>query len=293
MRAIGVFLVVSFGVSWAIAAWLYSEGGLAGAGAFATLYMTGFMFGPAIGAIVATLLFDRSRALTALGFKPGRAGPIVVWTVWGWLVPVVLAALASVVTLVLTRSGPADAAAALAAVVEASGQEVPMSPELLLTLQLAIGLPVGILINTVILTISEELGWRGWLQPRLSGLGFWVQSLVIGVIWGVWHAPLILMGYNYPGLGWTGVAVMTLFTVLLTPYLALARERGGGVYAAGAFHGSINAVAGVGLIFLPEQNWPWNGLLGLGGFAVLAAGLVPIALYRQARTGSGQAPIDV
>ncbi|MED5549343.1 MAG: CPBP family intramembrane glutamic endopeptidase [Pseudomonadota bacterium] len=293
MRAIGVFLVVSFGVSWAIGAWLCSEGGLAGAGAFATLYMTGFMFGPAIGAIVATLLFDRSRALTALGFKPGRAGPIVVWTVWGWLVPVVLAALASVVTLVLTRSGPADAAAALAAVVEASGQEVPMSPELLLTLQLAIGVPVGILTNTVLLTISEELGWRGWLQPRLSGLGFWVQSLVIGVIWGVWHAPLILMGYNYPGLGWTGVAVMTLFTVLLTPYLALARERGGGVYAAGAFHGSINAVAGVGLIFLPEQNWPWNGLLGLGGFAVLAAGLVPIALYRQARTGSGQAPIDV
>jgi membrane protease YdiL (CAAX protease family) len=293
MRAIGVFLVVSFGVSWAIGAWLCSEGGLAGAGAFATLYMTGFMFGPAIGAIVATILFDRSRALTALGFKPGRAGPIVVWTIWGWLVPVVLTALASVVTLVLTRSEPADAAAALAAVVEASGQEVPMSPEMLLTLQLAIGVPVGILINTVLLTISEELGWRGWLQPRLSGLGFWVRSLVIGVIWGVWHAPLILMGYNYPGLGWTGVAVMTLFTVLLTPYLALARERGGGVYAAGAFHGSINAVAGVGLIFLPEQNWPWNGLLGLGGFAVLAAGLVPIALYRQARTGSGQAPINV
>lgn len=293
MRAIGVFLVVSFGVSWAIGAWLHSEGGLAGAGAFSTLYMTGFMFGPAIGAIVATALFDRNRFLTALGFRPGRAGPVVIWTVWGWLVPVALAALASIVTLVLTRSEPADAAAALAAVVEASGQEVPMSPEMLLTLQLAIGVPVGILINTVLLTISEELGWRGWLQPRLSGLGFWVQSLVIGVIWGVWHAPLILMGYNYPGLGWTGVAVMTLFTVLLTPYLALARERGGGVYAAGAFHGSINAVAGVGLIFLPDQNWPWNGLLGLGGFAVLAAGLVPIALYRQARTRPGQATIDV
>ena len=133
--------------------------------------MTGFMFGPAIGAIVATALFDRNRFLTALGFRPGRAGPVVVWTVWGWLVPVALAALASIVTLVLTRSEPADAAAALAAVVEASGQEVPMSPEMLLTLQLAIGVPVGILINTVLLTISEELGWRGWvgaLERRIA-----------------------------------------------------------------------------------------------------------------------------
>ena len=283
MRAIGVFLVITFGTSWAVAAALSEAGGLTGAGMMATAYLTGYMFGPALGALTAALVFDRGRLLAALGFKPGRTGPVIVWSAWGWLVPVLLAALATVLTLALTRSAPADAAAALAGAVEATGQDLPMPAETLLMLQLAVGLPAGILFNTVVLTLSEELGWRGWLQPRLAGLGFWPQCLLVGAIWGVWHAPIVLMGFNYPGLGWSGVAAMTVLTVLLTPYLALARERGGGVYAAGAFHGAINAVAGVGLLFLPDPVWPWNGLLGLGGFAVLAAGWVPIALYRTMR----------
>jgi membrane protease YdiL (CAAX protease family) len=282
MRAIGLFLLVAFGFSWAIAAWLHNQGELADAGPLAGLYLTAFMFGPALGALAAALIFDRGRVFSALGFRPGRTGPVIVWLLWGWLLPVVLAALASLLTLALTGAEPANAAAALARSVEAAGQELPMPAQTLLTIQLAVGLPVGILINTILLTISEELGWRGWLQPRLAPLGFWPAAIVSGVIWGVWHAPIILMGYNYPGLGWTGVAAMTALTILLTPYLALLRERGG-VYAAGAFHGSLNAVAGVAILFLPEPGWPWNGLLGLGGFAVLAAGWIPVALYRTVR----------
>lgn len=280
MRGVAVFLVIAFGISWAIAYAMHSQGGFAGVGMMAAAYLTAMMFGPAIAAVITALIFDRGRALAALGFKPGAFGPVAIWTVWGWVLPVVLAAAASLLTLVLTQAEPADAAARMAEAVLAAGQEMPMPAETLLLVQLAIGVPVGILVNTVLLTLSEELGWRGWLQPRLAPLGFWKAALVSGVIWGLWHAPIILMGYNYPGLGWTGVAAMTGFTVLMTPYLALLRERGGGVYAAGAFHGSLNAVAGVGLLYLPDPVWPWNGLLGLGGFAVLAAGWVPIALYR-------------
>jgi hypothetical protein len=116
------------------------------------------------------------------------------------------------------------------------------------------------------------------------------MSLTIGLIWGVWHAPLVLMGHNYPGLGWTGVGLMTVWTILLTPYLALARERGGGVWSAGAFHGSLNAVAGIGLLFQTQTAWPWNGLLGLAGFGVLAAGWVLIALFRSKRPVAAPEP---
>jgi uncharacterized protein len=281
MRAIAVFLVVTFGFSWAVAARLQADGGLEGAGVWATLYLTVFMFGPALGALTCAILFDRGRRLKALGLAPGRVLPVLVWSVWGWILPIILVGLSSLLVLLLTRSAPADAATQLAeTVLQATGEDLPMEADTLLMLQLAVGVPVGILTNTAILMISEELGWRGWLQPRLAPLGFWPAALVSGVIWGAWHTPIILMGYNYPGMGWGGVAAMIAFTTLLTPYIALLRERGGGVYAAGAFHGSLNAVAGVGLLYLPDPVFPWNGLLGVAGFALLAAGWPLIALYR-------------
>ncbi|WP_203290767.1 CPBP family intramembrane glutamic endopeptidase [Maricaulis parjimensis] len=281
MRAIAVFIAIAFGFSWAIAFWMQSQGGFEGVGIWAGLYLIVFMFGPALAALICGFTFDRGRTLSALGFKPGRTIPVLVWSAWGWILPVILVALSSLLILALTRSAPADAAARLAEAVEATGESLPMPAQTLLIIQLAVGIPIGILTNTAILIISEELGWRGWLQPRLAPLGFWPAALVSGVIWGVWHAPIILMGYNYPGMGWAGVAAMTGFTILLTPYLALLRERGGGVYAAGAFHGSLNAVAGVGLLFLPDPSFPWNGLLGLAGFGLLAAGWPLIALYRH------------
>ena len=44
--------------------------------------------------------------------------------------------------------------------------------------------------------IGEEIGWRGFLWPLLRGRsGFWISSLIIGVIWWVYHVPLIIFGW--------------------------------------------------------------------------------------------------
>jgi len=45
---------------------------------------------------------------------------------------------------------------------------------------------------------GEEAGWRGYLLHEWKHMQFWKASLFIGLIWGIWHAPLILLGYNYP-----------------------------------------------------------------------------------------------
>lgn len=282
VRQVAVFLAIAFSISWMIFGALHLAGGFSGAGAFATLYLFGGMFGPAIAALACTFLFDRRRIMHVTGLAVPRPIRLLQWLPYAWLVPSLLAILAAAIVAAL-QGGPADASARLAQAVEATGQSLPMPAETLLFLQLAVGLPVGFIINTLALTLSEELGWRGWLQPKLAPLGFWQLSLLIGVIWGLWHAPIILMGFNYPGLGWGGVAAMVVFCVLLTPYLSLLRERMTGSWGPGAFHGAINAITGATLIFVPEPVWPMNGLLGIPGFAVLLAGWPLIALYRLRR----------
>ncbi len=281
MRALPVFLVIGFGFSWAVAYAIHVTGGLGAQGALGSVGLLSLMMmGPALGALVCVAIFDKGRRLQSIGLAGFSFGRIALWTVAGWILPILICALAVGVTLALSGQSPGDPAAAIAAQLEASGQDVSVDPKMLLTIQLAIGLPVGILLNTVFLTVSEELGWRGWLQPRLAGLGFWPMCVLIGVLWGLWHAPIILMGYNYPGLGWTGVAVMTVFTTLWTPYHAHLRERGGVIAAAG-LHGSLNAVASVSMLFLSTPQWPWNGPLGVGGLLVLACGLPVLAWLRQ------------
>jgi hypothetical protein len=56
---------------------------------------------------------------------------------------------------------------------------------------------------------GEDLGCRGLLLRELEPFGFWRSSVLIGVIWGSWHAPLILHRHNYPEHPWVGVFLMT------------------------------------------------------------------------------------
>jgi membrane protease YdiL (CAAX protease family) len=61
---------------------------------------------------------------------------------------------------------------------------------------------------------SEEFGWRGYALDRMiKSLGILRGSIVLGLIWGVWHLPLFLMSGNWHseiGLGLTGFWTFTL-----------------------------------------------------------------------------------
>ena len=109
-------------------------------------------------------------------------------------------------------------------------------------------LALGVSVNAV-LAMGEEVGWRGYLLWELAPLGFWRASAVTGLIWGLWHAPVIVEGYNYPSFPLLGVLVMTLatltFSVLYTYLVVQARS----VLAAVFFHGVFNASAGLVLAY--------------------------------------------
>ena len=143
-------------------------------------------------------------------------------------------------------------------------------------LQVAI---IGPIIN-IIPTLGEELGWRGYLLPKLRMLLSDRAALIItGVIWGLWHSPIIVMGHNYgtsyAGYPWMGIIAMIVFCVgigIIEGYFTIKLNS---VIPAAMIHSTVNAGAGLPILLAKAG---YNPILGpsiagfIGGlpFTVLA-----------------------
>src|SRR5262245_13498299 len=137
-------------------------------------------------------------------------------------------------------------------------------------LLLAQGLLTAMTVNALA-GFGEELGWRGFLQRELDSLGFWKASALIGVVWGLWHAPLIVQGFNYPQHPWAGVFFMTLGSVLLAPLFAYVCLKANSVIAASILHGATNSFSIFATMGLEGGNDLLIGVVGLAGCIVLVA----------------------
>jgi membrane protease YdiL (CAAX protease family) len=126
----------------------------------------------------------------------------------------------------------------------------------------------GMTVNTVA-AFGEEAGWRGFLLSSLSTKKFYIASVIIGVVWGFWHAPIILQGHNYPDHPVIGVFMMTVWTILLSPFLVYFAKKSGSVIGAAVFHGVLNASAGIPLMYIKGGSDLTVGVTGIAGFAAL------------------------
>ncbi len=118
---------------------------------------------------------------------------------------------------------------------------------------------------------GEELGWRGYLLPRLMPLGKPKAYLLLGLIWGLWHAPLILMGFNYPGYPLAGVVWMCALTLSIGIFINEMTLRYRSSILAGVIHGAFNGQAyGIWRILFPTAHPLLGGMAGLVGILVFA-----------------------
>ncbi len=99
-----------------------------------------------------------------------------------------------------------------------------------------------IALPTTLFTFGEEYGWRGYLLPRLLPLGEIRASVLLGMIWALWHLPLLLAGLNYPGVNIIlAIIVFTFVTVALSfTYTWFYVASSGSVLVAAVFHASTN-----------------------------------------------------
>ncbi len=130
------------------------------------------------------------------------------------------------------------------------------------------GIIIGSTINALV-ALGEEFGWRGYLLKNLMHLGFYKSSLIIGFVWGIWHAPVILLGLNYPDHRFLGVFMMIIFCILLTPIMVYLTLKSKSIITPSIFHGVLNAFGGLHLILLIGGSDLTIGITGLAGFIVL------------------------
>ncbi|UCG58733.1 MAG: CPBP family intramembrane metalloprotease [Phycisphaerales bacterium] len=127
---------------------------------------------------------------------------------------------------------------------------------------------VGPFVNGIF-GFGEELGWRGYLMPKLLALGRPKAYVILGVIWGLWHAPLIVAGFNYPGYPLLGIIVMCGMTTAFGIYINEMTLRNRSSILAGWIHGAFNGQAyGIWRILFPDANPLLGGFTGLAGIAV-------------------------
>ncbi|NLT51539.1 MAG: CPBP family intramembrane metalloprotease [Ignavibacteria bacterium] len=152
---------------------------------------------------------------------------------------------------------------------------LPINPIWLFLLQ---GLIAGVTINAIA-AFGEELGWRGFLLKEFKEMHFFKAAIIIGFIWGIWHAPLILMGYNYPQHPKIGVFMMIIFCILITPLLIYITVKSKSVIAAAILHGTMNGTYGISLMLTDGGNDLTVGLTGLSGFIALTVVLIFLFIY--------------
>ena len=302
-RRVLSFLALAFGFSWAIA----GVGALLGIDAnsgMPYLIMAALcMFGPAVAAIVQHRRFDRAPWKT-LGLDPG----MIRWSflfaasfVGLCLVPLTLLAVhvmgdlqghAAFGHVSITGERFNVALAEFAA--QMGGEAVPsQANEWLATL------PGGLILGVVLVMgifgafsfnlpfmLGEEQGWRGYLYQALAIWSGASRILFTGVVWGLWHAPLIAMGHNYPGFPMQGILLMVLFCVLLACLFDWARTRAKSVWAPCVLHGVINGTASAVVLFAWDGDVRFGSPVGMAGFMAIALlVLVLIVLDKPYRQG--------
>lgn len=154
-------------------------------------------------------------------------------------------------------------------------ETIPFDPFFMSLIQ---GLIAGLSINAIA-GFGEELGWRGFLLTEFKEMSFAKTSLIIGFIWGIWHAPIILMGHNYPQHPKAGVIMMIIVCILLTPLFIYITIKSRSVIAAAIMHGTLNATAGLAILKIEGGNDLSTGVTGLAGFLTLLLFIVFMFLY--------------
>lgn len=267
------FIVLTFILSWSLAFGFKIFGGKWNS-SFALVLAIIYMFCP----MFAVLILEKFVYHQEIKYSCSINFNFNIWFVVGWFLPLII----SFASLPIAKLFPGvEIVSSIDGFLERfkntlSEQQLQQLKQQMQTLDfipmmfwIIQALFAGATINAVA-AFGEEIGWRGFLYNELKyKFNFWQLSLIIGFIWGLWHAPLILQGHNYPNFPEIGVLWMIIFCILYSPIFNFIRKKSNSIIATSILHGTLNATYGFSILFLKGGNELTVGVLGISGFIIL------------------------
>ena len=290
LKRVIIYIVITFALTWLyslLIVYPIANGeALNGIPAMATqLAVAAAMFCPAVGVVL-------TRLVTREGFKnawlkPHIKGNIKTYLL-AWFGPAILTFAGMAVYFLIFPSNLDLSFSYFTATLEATGaplETLPMPIGTLMLVQCMQAIFLAPVMNFVT-CFGEEWGWRGYLLPKMKNLLPTVPMLLVtGVIWGLWHAPMTIIGHNY-GLGYwgfpfTGIAMMCVFCIVLGIFLSYVTLKTSSCIPAILAHGAINGIAAVGMYFTYDGGNPFvgpapTGIVGMIPFILVA---IPMVVY--------------
>ena len=165
-------------------------------------------------------------------FKPSLKGAL-----WAFLIPILFIGVVNSTEMLLdVRTAP---------------DWSKIGTPLMTTLLLVLGYPV-----TALLMLGEEIGWRGYLQEKvMNGFGAFKGILLLGLVWGIWHMPIALQGYNFPNYPYIEAFItyplVGMALSLIIAYLGFNRYS---IFIGVLLHASNNHFGSILLVITETQN---------------------------------------
>lgn len=268
MKRTIMFCVITFVLTWLLAA-LIPIAGVPYGGVESMIILALCMFMPALGNIL-------TRFVTKQGFQDFKLAPKFKGNGQNYLFAyfsfIILVYLGILVYYLIYRE-QFDPAASVMWNPDPSMQSVQI-------ISLIVSTAISPIIN-IIPTLGEELGWRGYLLYGLkNSTGSSVKAvLMTGVIWGIWHAPMIAMGHNYgtdyPGYPYIGILMMIVFCVLIGIIEGYITLRTDSAIPAAICHSAINGLGSIGILFCNTTEY--RMLIGPAYVGIIP--LIPTILF--------------
>lgn len=285
-KRIAIFLVVTFVITYAfeiLVIWPSSEANSSNLMALA-------MFAPAIGVLI-------TRLVTGEGFKGSMVKPKfkghIKYYLFAWVGPIILTVLGAVIYYLIF---PQDFDITMKTMIDsyvAQYEELGIADTVTreqIKFSILMQIPLTLLapILNIVTCFGEEWGWRAYLLPKMQEkLPMLPMLLINGVIWGLWHAPLTIIGHNYGteylGFPVTGIIAMCLFCIVTGVILSYITIKSESVWPAVLAHGCINGSGAISLIFHNGTSNPFigplpTGIIGGMGYIITAVIMVILLL---------------
>ncbi|MCX8096993.1 MAG: CPBP family intramembrane metalloprotease [Spirochaetes bacterium] len=288
-RKIIIFIVISFTFSWIVALAIWILGINKGENRLIlTLLGVVYMFGPAIGAIVSQKVSGEKVLSLGVSFKPN---------IW-WLIGISLTLAISLLNIIISHLlgsgfnsnweqfkeslylmyGKDQASGSILGPVDKLGKLFNYNVFIFYLFSIIMGVIAGLSLNSII-AFGEELGWRGLMYNELKDSGFVKSSFLIGLTWGVWHAPIISLGHNFPMHPFEGIFMMIVFCIAMSFIMNYFRYRSNSVVLSSMMHGTFNGVAGLYIYTNYLKNDILYNITGVSGIIAIILVLLFILIF--------------